>query len=144
MAAIISASTETVVNNRRLLPVVRLWATFWMVLCLLVIPIAGHATPGETPPDPKEDDRQSKAPAAETITMARATWDTGWFQVEIFVALLEALGYAVAPPQTMENQAFYEAAVRGEMDLWVNGWFPSHNAFLSQNADSLKVVPVGY
>ena len=80
----------------------------------------------------------------ETITLARATWDTGWFQTEILLALLEGLGYAVAPPQTMENRAFYQAAARGEVDLWANGWFPSHNAFLQEEAVRGRVVPVGY
>ena len=30
--------------------------------------------------------------AARTIVMARATWDTGWLQTEIFVGLLERSG----------------------------------------------------
>jgi ABC-type proline/glycine betaine transport system substrate-binding protein/ABC-type amino acid transport substrate-binding protein len=75
--------------------------------------------------------------------MARATWDTGWFQTEIFVGLLEALGYAVTPPKTMDNRAFYLAAARGEVDLWVNGWFPSHNVFLKQDNVGGLVAPVG-
>jgi ABC-type proline/glycine betaine transport system substrate-binding protein/ABC-type amino acid transport substrate-binding protein len=81
---------------------------------------------------------------AETIFIARATWDTGWFQTEIFIKLLEELGYPVAYPQTMDNLAFYLAAARGEVDLWVNGWFPSHNVFLKQDAVKGKVQPVGF
>ncbi len=57
---------------------------------------------------------------------ARATWDTGWFQTEIYVRALERLGYRVERPATMDNRAFYEAVDKGEVDFWVNGWFPLH------------------
>lgn len=80
----------------------------------------------------------------ETVSMARATWDTGWFQTEVFVKLLESMGYAVHSPRTMGNIAFYRAAARGEMDLWVNGWFPSHSVFLQDEDVRGKVEPVGF
>jgi ABC-type proline/glycine betaine transport system substrate-binding protein/ABC-type amino acid transport substrate-binding protein len=82
--------------------------------------------------------------ASRTITMARATWDTGWFQTEIFVSLLEKLGYDVSYPKTMDNRSFYLAAANGEVDLWVNGWFPSHNVFLKQENVRDRVQPVGF
>lgn len=81
---------------------------------------------------------------SETVAMAKATWDTGWFQTEIFVGLLERLGYGVSFPETMENRAFYRAAAKGDVDLWVNGWFPTHNVFLAQEDVKGKVVPVGF
>jgi glycine betaine/proline transport system substrate-binding protein len=55
--------------------------------------------------------------------------------------LLEALGYRVSPPRTMDNQAFYRAAAKGEVDLWVNGWFPSHDVFLAQEGIRGKARP---
>jgi ABC-type proline/glycine betaine transport system substrate-binding protein len=82
--------------------------------------------------------------AGETISMARATWDTGWFQTEVFRLLLESLGYAVGYPETMDNLQFYLAAARGDVDLWVNGWFPSHNVFIQQDSVRGKVQPVGF
>ena len=81
--------------------------------------------------------------ARETISMARATWDTGWFQAEIFKKLLEELGYAVDGPRTMDNLEFYLAAARGEMDLWANGWFPSHTPFLEDGRVRGKVEAIG-
>ena len=90
------------------------------------------------PPDEKH-------PAAEeTVSMARATWDTGWFQTEIFKKLLEELGYAVNEPQTMDNQAFYLSVARGDMDLWANGWFPSHQIFLEDARVRGRVEAVGF
>lgn len=67
---------------------------------------------------------------APTIRMARATWDTGWFQAEVYKLLLERLGYRVDGPVTMNNPEFYESVASGEVDLWVNGWFPAHDVFI--------------
>jgi len=79
-----------------------------------------------------------------SISMARATWDTGWFQAEVLKKLLEDLGYMVAEPLTMDNRAFYLAAARGEVDLWANGWFPSHRFFLEEDQVRGKVEAVGF
>ena len=62
-----------------------------------------------------------------TVRMARATWDTGWFQAEVYRILLQRLGYRVEGPITMENPEFYTAVAADEVDLWVNGWFPLHD-----------------
>lgn len=64
-----------------------------------------------------------------TVKPARATWDTGWFQTEIYIKALEALGYDVERPTTLENPAFYQAVAQGDVDFWVNGWFPLHNTY---------------
>ncbi|MBT8367595.1 MAG: glycine betaine/L-proline ABC transporter substrate-binding protein ProX, partial [Deltaproteobacteria bacterium] len=89
--------------------------------------------------------RVEKRPVIEkTVSMARATWDTGWFQTEILKKLLEELGYVVKEPQTMDNLEFYLSAAGGEMDLWANGWFPSHNAFLEDDRVREKVEAVGF
>ena len=81
---------------------------------------------------------------SDTISVARATWDTGWFQTEIFIYLLERLGYTVGLPKTMDNQDFYTSAAKGEVDFWVNGWFPTHNAFLQTASIKGKIEPVGF
>jgi len=60
----------------------------------------------------------------EKIDMARPTWDTGWFQAEVYKQLLEMLGYEVGQLQTLDNPIFYQAVGNGDVDLWVNAWFP--------------------
>jgi len=60
----------------------------------------------------------------EKIEMARPTWDTGWFQAEVYKQLLEMLGYEVGQLQTLDNPIFYKAVGNGDVDLWVNAWFP--------------------
>jgi glycine betaine/proline transport system substrate-binding protein len=66
-----------------------------------------------------------------TVRMAQATWDTGWFHAAIYKQLLEELGYSVEGPTTLDNPPFYQAVAQGDLDLWVNGWFPLHNTYES-------------
>ncbi len=77
--------------------------------------------------------------AKPLVRMARATWDTGWFQAEVYRLLLLQLGYRVEGPVTMENAEFYEAVAAGEVDLWANGWFPLHDVYVSPDA-AVEVV----
>ncbi len=83
--------------------------------------------------------------AAHRVVMARATWDTGWFQAEVYRLLLEELGYDVQGPATMENEAFYAAVATDEVDFWVNGWFPLHQGYVETHGpgDPSPIVPVG-
>lgn len=81
-----------------------------------------------------------------TVQMARATWDTGWFHTEVYKQLLEELGYTVEGPQTLDNPPFYQAVAQGDVDLWVNGWFPLHNSYegtFSQGAEIVGYVAEG-
>ncbi|NJN66507.1 MAG: glycine betaine ABC transporter substrate-binding protein [Chloroflexaceae bacterium] len=80
----------------------------------------------------------------KTIRLGRATWETGWFQAEIYKRLLEELGYTVEGPTTLENEEFYLAAARGTVDMWANGWFPIHTTYLEDERVRGKVGPVGY
>ncbi|MBB3141539.1 glycine betaine/L-proline ABC transporter substrate-binding protein ProX [Halomonas organivorans] len=66
-----------------------------------------------------------------TVTPARATWDTGWFPAAVYSRLLEELGYDVKRPTTLDNPPFYQAVAQGDVDFWVNGWFPLHNTYRS-------------
>jgi len=80
----------------------------------------------------------------KTISMARATWDTGWFHAEVFKQLLQELGYTVKGPNTMETKDFFESAARGEVDLWANGWFPSHYSYFNDIRIKDKVEAIGF
>lgn len=103
--------------------------------------VSKNTAPGEV----SSSSGTTALPAEDTtILMARATWDTGWFQAEVFKQLLEALGYAVDGPRTMDNLPFFLAAARGEIDLWANGWFPIHYSYIEDNRIKGKVEPVGF
>jgi glycine betaine/proline transport system substrate-binding protein len=64
-----------------------------------------------------------------TVKLARPTWDTGWFQAEVYKQMLEKLGYRIRRVATLDNPAFYQSVGQRDMDLWVNGWFPLHNTY---------------
>lgn len=72
--------------------------------------------------------------AGGVIRMARADWDTGFWQAAVYRQLLGELGYDVTDPaeETHTPETFYPALAAGELDLWVNGWFPLHDPFLDR------------
>ncbi len=78
-----------------------------------------------------------------TITMSRATWDTGWFQAELFKQLLNQMGYTVQLVDPMDAADFYGAAARREVDMWPNGWFPLHNTYMRDAEVQGRVTLVG-
>ena len=85
------------------------------------------------------------------VTMARATWDTGWFQAAIYAQLVEELGYEVNDPAELTRDAntFYPAVAQEEVDFWANGWFPLHNIYLSRelfSGDQISepIEPIGF
>jgi len=84
----------------------------------------------------------SSVVSANEIKMGKADWDTGYFQAEIYKQALEKMGYKVTGPKTMKPQVFYVAATTGDVDLWVNGWFGTHDGYISESKG--KVKPVGY
>ncbi|MEM7115854.1 MAG: glycine betaine/L-proline ABC transporter substrate-binding protein ProX [Chloroflexota bacterium] len=84
-----------------------------------------------------QSDIEAKIGGDRPIQMGRATWDTGWFQAEIYRQLLLELGYSVERPRTFDNADFYSAATLGEVDFWANGWFPLHDAFLTDDIEVL-------
>jgi len=113
-------------------------------ICFVLVLAAGYPAAAQHRPKQFPSYVENRPQAEKTVSMARATWDTGWFQAEIFKKLLEELGYAVGLPQTMDNRDFYLAAARGELDLWTNGWFPSHTPFLEDDRVRGKVEAVGF
>ncbi|MGD1860954.1 MAG: glycine betaine/L-proline ABC transporter substrate-binding protein ProX [Leptolyngbyaceae cyanobacterium] len=82
--------------------------------------------------------------ATNAINIARPTWDTGWFQAEVYRELLIQLGYTVNEPKTLSNDEFFKQTAAGEMDFWASGWFPLHDRYLAQADIAGKVEPVGF
>ena len=79
---------------------------------------------------------------AKEVKMAKANWDTGYFQAEVYKMALEELGYKVTEPKAIKPSIFYVAAAQGDLDLWVNGWFGTHDTYLAETKG--KVKKVGY
>jgi ABC-type proline/glycine betaine transport system substrate-binding protein len=113
-------------------------------ICSILVPAVVHPAPPQDRPWSYQVSHEKPPAAVETVSMGRATWDTGWFQAEIFRILLERLGYKVAGPRTFDTPEFYRAVARGDVDLWANGWFPLHNAFIRDAAIRSRIELVGY
>ena len=82
----------------------------------------------------------SSAVFATEIKMGKADWDTGYFQAEIYKQALEKMGYKVSGPTVMKPQVFYVAAAAGDVDLWVNGWFGTHDGYIAESKGKVKAV----
>jgi glycine betaine/proline transport system substrate-binding protein len=101
-----------------------------ILLALLILSItlpafAAHHKPGE----------------GVKVRPARATWNTGYFSEALVSAGLQELGYEVEDPKELTNPLFYQSVVLGDVDYWVNGWFPMHNEQLPRNFDkSAKII----
>ena len=97
-------------------------------------PPVGPPDDGEPPVGPPDDGEPPVLLPGEglRIRMARAQWSTGYFQAALYRALLEELGYEVTDPASLEMppSTAYLALAGGDFDLWVNGWFPSHDPYL--------------
>lgn len=76
--------------------------------------------------------------------MARASWDTGWFQAQVFADLLKELGYEFREIETLGAVEFYFFAAGGDVDFWANGWFPLHQTYLDYERVTSKIEPVGF
>lgn len=79
-----------------------------------------------------------------TLRMARASWDTGWFQAQVFEDLLKELGYEFREIETLGAVEFYFFAAGGDVDFWANGWFPLHQTYLNYERVASKIEPVGF
>ncbi|WP_420453054.1 glycine betaine/L-proline ABC transporter substrate-binding protein ProX [Ilumatobacter sp.] len=117
------------------------WTVALVVVALVVVgaPLGGPL--GDVDAAPVGDDAAATAhevgrPGAATeLRVARPTWDTGWFQAEILVALLRELGYDASDPVTYDNEGFYDGLVDGDVDVWANGWFPLHDPFVGERPE---------
>ena len=100
----------------------------WSVGAAAAVVMAGSALAQEGPGEGKE------------VRMARPTWDTGWFTTEIYRQALQDLGYEVGVPTTLDNPPFYQAVAQGDVDLWVEGWFPLHDTYRDSFESGAEIV----
>ena len=48
----------------------------------------------------------SSVVTANEVKMAKANWDTGYFQAEVYKQALEKMGYKVSEPKEMKTSVF--------------------------------------
>ena len=118
-----------------------------LLLAMMLVACGGGETAtDEGAADTGADTTEETAdmPADTEVIMAKATWDTGFFQAEIYKTLLAELGYEVEDLGTIDNAAFYTSAAQGDVDFWPNGWFPLHDTYLEDDLVSGNAMPVGF
>ena len=102
--------------------------TLWLALLSVFALFAGACSGGDS-----ED---------TTIAMARADWQSGYFQAYVYKQMLEELGYDVSEPSETElgPSLAYLAMAQGDVDFWVNSWYPGHDSWLEPELpDNTKV-----
>ncbi|WP_245587806.1 glycine betaine/L-proline ABC transporter substrate-binding protein ProX [Desulfovibrio inopinatus] len=92
-------------------------ACMLLMLCLASSALAADELPGN----------------GKEVQPASPSWSTGLFQDALYNRALEELGYTVKKPKELSNSSFYQAISRGDVDFWVNGWFPLHNALVPRD-----------
>ncbi|ADJ25695.1 Substrate-binding region of ABC-type glycine betaine transport system [Dehalogenimonas lykanthroporepellens BL-DC-9] len=110
---------------------------FVMVLAMSALVVGCDSTTDE--PDPTQSVNQ-KPGQGVTMSPAKPTWSTGWFQTEVFIKALEELGYNVEDAIALDNPIFYNSVANGDVDFWADGWFPLHNQYLPIIEGKAEVV----
>ena len=67
----------------------------------------------------------TNAANAAEVKMAKANWDTGYFQAEIYKQALEKMGHTVTEPKAIKPSVFYVADRAGgkARHRHISGWF---------------------
>ena len=72
-----------------------------------------------------------------TINMGKASWSSAEPKAAVLTLLFEELGYRVNGPMLFaSNPLAYLAIANGDLDVWPNGWFPTHYPQLPRNFDA--------
>ena len=82
-----------------------------------------------------QEDAQSMPGEGTTVTPAIGNWESARPIAQIFITLLEELGYEVEDPTTLANPIFYQSLVNGDVDYWAHSWMPNQSNQLPGNFD---------
>ncbi|MEX1019639.1 MAG: glycine betaine/L-proline ABC transporter substrate-binding protein ProX [Litorilinea sp.] len=107
-------------------------------------PAAEEADAEPTAAPEQEPAEEAAGEISGEIRMANPTWDTAWFQTEVFKQMLEELGYTVNVIGELPPETFYPALARGDADFWADGWFPLHSEFLESDLVAGMAEPIGF
>lgn len=77
------------------------------------------------------------------IKIIRPSWDSAWFNAEVFRALIHELGYQVSEPETMETSVIYEALADGTKDLFFHFNPKQHHIYFNKKVTE-NIDKVGY
>ena len=110
------------------------WLLALLAVFALFVAACGDDTDTDTSSDgsedPGDDNGDSGALPGEgiSVTMARADWQSGYIQADIYRQIVSELGYDVSDPADIElgPSNAYTAMAEGDFDFWTNSWYPGH------------------
>ncbi len=108
-----------------------------MLSTLLVLFIVGCSQQSE------ESDSQAGAEETQTITLGVTPWTSTVPPTEIAQIILEDMGYNVEQTQA-DAGSTYIGLSRGDIDVFMDGWFPVHDVYIEKYSDSIEETAVSY
>ncbi|MEM9564968.1 MAG: glycine betaine/L-proline ABC transporter substrate-binding protein ProX [Actinomycetota bacterium] len=97
---------------------------------------------GESSSDEAAGDANATPGDGVAVTMGKADWTTEDPNAYVIHNLMEELGYDVTDPADLElgPANAYLAMAQGDMDFWINSWYPGHRSWLEADLpDGSKV-----
>ncbi|WP_010650425.1 glycine betaine ABC transporter substrate-binding protein [Oceanobacillus massiliensis] len=79
----------------------------------------------------------------QTITLGVTPWTSTVPPTEIAQILLEDMGYNVEQTQA-DAGSTYIGLSRGDIDVFMDGWFPVHDVYIEKYGDSIEETAVSY
>lgn len=99
----------------------------------------------DEPDDDMDDDDMAEGDLpgeGVSVTMGKADWNTEDPNAYAARAILQELGYDVSDPSELElgpSQAYISMA-QGDMDFWINSWYPGHRSWLANELPDNTLV----
>ncbi|SFL59415.1 glycine betaine/proline transport system substrate-binding protein [Gracilibacillus orientalis] len=109
-----------------------------MMTALLVMFIVGCSQ--------QDEESSESAEGAEekpTITLGVTPWTSTVPPTEIAQILLEDMGYTVEQTQA-DAGSTYIGLSRGDVDVFMDGWFPVHDVYIEKYSDTIEETAVSY
>ncbi|MBM7572910.1 glycine betaine ABC transporter substrate-binding protein [Aquibacillus albus] len=79
----------------------------------------------------------------QTITLGVTPWTSTVPPTEVAQIILEDMGYNVEQTQA-DAGSTYIGLSRGDIDVFMDGWFPVHDVYIEKYSDSIEETAVSY
>ncbi|QGH33621.1 glycine/betaine ABC transporter substrate-binding protein [Gracilibacillus salitolerans] len=109
-----------------------------MMTALLVMFIVGCSQQSD-----EANGDEAGAEEKQTITLGVTPWTSTVPPTEIAQIILEDMGYNVEQTQA-DAGSTYIGLSRGDIDVFMDGWFPVHDVYIEKYSDTIEETAVSY
>ncbi|MGP4039698.1 glycine betaine ABC transporter substrate-binding protein [Gracilibacillus sp. D59] len=109
-----------------------------MMTALLVMFIVGCSQQNE-----ETSENEAGAEEKPTITLGVTPWTSTVPPTEIAQIILEDMGYTVEQTQA-DAGSTYIGLSRGDIDVFMDGWFPVHDVYIEKYGETIEETAVSY